>query len=185
MTTSLKLPSISIIAFVSLLALSNTAPAFYQPHTQRWITRDPLNERGFELLHRPATVDPVAEIRYSTDHLVAPNLFKYVGNRPPTHLDAFGLFWLELLEPATTTGGNPLTCALASETEPIQNAPGYNGSKACIWKCNNYGDQPPTQPNSTIVTFTKPNKPCPPPPGCHGIAPFKDNPFLNPRNPYE
>ena len=157
-----------------------------------WPNRDPLNESGFELLHGPVMVDMVKQVRYSTKYDVIPNLYSFVANRPPGRLDASGLFWLEILEPATSTGGNDFHCHLVSETSPIQGDPtsgsgNRNGQSMCIWRCNSYGDEIPSGPPSTILTFTPPNKPCPVPKDCNGkpAIPTPSNPFLDPPNPYE
>jgi RHS repeat-associated protein len=166
---------------------------FYDPNLQRWINRDPLSEPGFELIHEPVTRDFVRRIRYSTKYVAILNLYALAANRLPGHLDALGLFWFdfwtEVLEPADSTTGNPLTCGLVSTTDPIQGdpAPGnynHNGQSACIWRCGQFGDQPLHGTPTTAVTFAPPGKPCKPPTDCPETVKFQGSQLDQP-NPYE
>jgi hypothetical protein len=64
-----------------LLITSATASAWYDPGVQRWITRDPVGEAGFEAL--PA--------RSSAGWLGFDPAYVFVANRPVDQVDPFGL----------------------------------------------------------------------------------------------
>jgi RHS repeat-associated protein len=65
------------------LTCAETAVAYYDPGTQRWINRDPLAEQGFELLrgHEPDMLDD------------EPNLYTFVRNNSIQRIDRYGLSW--------------------------------------------------------------------------------------------
>ena len=147
---------IVVVLLTYWLGLCN-ASAFYDPGTQRWLNRDPLREPGFAIL-RNYEANPLGN---------KANLYVFVGNAPLSEIDAFGLQWISILFPPSTTG-NPFTCALVSRTAPIDGdrTPGsgnHNGESACIWRCNYFGDQVAIRPPSTWTTYAKPGKPCQPP----------------------
>lgn len=80
-----------IFAPLALLLISSPiASAWYDPGMQRWITRDPVSEAGFESA-------PLSPIPASRDLLIveqgkeASNLFTFVGNSPTMARDALGL----------------------------------------------------------------------------------------------
>src|SRR5437867_11061125 len=54
---------------------------FYDPNLQRWNTRDPLAEKGFERIQRPAVEEANADV----------NLYCFVHNGPVDSRDAYGL----------------------------------------------------------------------------------------------
>ena len=56
-----------VLVVVLLLATINHAHAFYEPNQQRWLNRDPIQERG------------------------GINLYTYVANSPIENIDALGL----------------------------------------------------------------------------------------------
>ena len=56
-----------LLALLLLLWAAQTASAFYDPSTQRWINRDPVEEEG------------------------GPNLYEFAGNNPINQVDLFGL----------------------------------------------------------------------------------------------
>ena len=63
----MKTKSSSLIVLLFLVLAATSASAFYDPGTQRWLTRDPLQERG------------------------GVNLYALVANRPSSEVDYFGL----------------------------------------------------------------------------------------------
>lgn len=65
-----------------LLISSSVAVAFYDPNLQRWITRDPFGERGFEALRRSGPYSKGTS---------GPNAYSFVRNDPNSVLDPFGL----------------------------------------------------------------------------------------------
>lgn len=74
--------AIKTVAFVTFLFFSTeTAFAFYDPGTQRWLNRDPLGEPGFEITRE-----------YEPDVLAdGQNLYRFVGNAPTIRIDGLGL----------------------------------------------------------------------------------------------
>jgi RHS repeat-associated protein len=59
---------------------------FYSPNLQRWISRDPIEEEGFEILHT----------WHSEASPGAPNLYGFVNNNPANEIDSEGLLCVEL-----------------------------------------------------------------------------------------
>ena len=47
------------LALLALFSAPNLALAYYDPGVQRWINRDPLGERAFEIVQRPGFSDRV------------------------------------------------------------------------------------------------------------------------------
>jgi hypothetical protein len=86
-----KRRKVIVSALFALLCLAQTASAFYAPNLQRWVNRDPIGEKGFELARR----------RHDRPQFLAwytlkwgqrlPNLHRYVGNKPLETVDPFGL----------------------------------------------------------------------------------------------
>ena len=73
-----------IIRFLTLLALFSAphlASAYYDPGVQRWISRDPVGERGFQAARQSKRSTGRNEL----------NLFLFVGNTPNHDIDAYGL----------------------------------------------------------------------------------------------
>ena len=72
-----------------LLLASTSASAFYDPGTQRWLTRDPLGEAGAESI-RPSAQSAgsliPAEVRET------PSLYSFTRNQPVLRVDVDGLF---------------------------------------------------------------------------------------------
>ena len=69
---------------LTLLVISSApyvALAHYDASLQRWLNRDPLSERGFELLRAVELPTSVA----------GPNLYAYLDNAPIEFVDPFGL----------------------------------------------------------------------------------------------
>ena len=62
-----NLASMIVILVAALMCASESANAFYDPGLQRWVNRDPIQERG------------------------GINLFRYVGNVPTRKTDPWGL----------------------------------------------------------------------------------------------
>jgi RHS repeat-associated protein len=61
---------------------------FYDPNLQRWTTRDPLGEPGFEEL---GGVAPTQTARPATGLNREPNLYEFVANGPVSDVDGLGL----------------------------------------------------------------------------------------------
>jgi hypothetical protein len=103
--------AISGALFVALWT-AQTALAWYDPSTGRWLTRDPVGEPGFQALQRavapPSAVsapasqpsrwvhrDPAGEVDSERELAGRPddaNLYAFVENKPTTEIDPFGLF---------------------------------------------------------------------------------------------
>jgi len=63
-----------------LVSSTISTSAFYDPQLQRWVNRDPLGERGFEVLRRSSIVSKRGS-----------NLYTALNNNPLNAIDAFGL----------------------------------------------------------------------------------------------
>ena len=91
------------------LLTAQAALAWYDPSTQRWLSRDPLGEPGFEalrtatqtvslsasvspqILSRWITRGPVSQIAGGKLLADEPNAYHFVGNNPINSSDASGL----------------------------------------------------------------------------------------------
>jgi hypothetical protein len=91
-----------IIASVLFAALwtTQTALAWYDPSTGRWLSRDPLGEPGFQLIQpiRTAVLESASPSRwiirdpsYTAEAAQGPNLYAFVRNSPATYWDRDGL----------------------------------------------------------------------------------------------
>jgi RHS repeat-associated protein len=134
---------------------------WYHPNLQRWPNRDPLGELGFELLRRSGESVESSSV----------NLYRFVGNDPLRNVDSIGLQFLRIAGPTGTLNGVSKVCSLVSKTDPI-NHPGSenHGKSACIWRCREVSPEISgcTEPISEI-TYTKPGKSCPRPPGLNKV----------------
>jgi len=65
----------------------------YEPNMARWLTRDPIGERGFQVLHLAGTAGQTLAASQSPDSevLSGPNLYAFVLNSPVNLVDALGL----------------------------------------------------------------------------------------------
>lgn len=100
----------NIILFMAVLLVSQSASAFYDPSTGRWLSRDPIGEPGFQAIQRatcthlvaapapPAsrtrwiTRSPVlSDVHRSTEIIAGMNLYSFVKNMPTDRIDPFGL----------------------------------------------------------------------------------------------
>jgi len=96
-----------IIMFLGLLLTAQAAFAWYDPSTQRWLTRDPIGEPGFQL-RQAATAIPQLRQSQKNKILSSPsrwitrdpiskpsvdkaNLYVCVVNNPISHFDPVGL----------------------------------------------------------------------------------------------
>lgn len=75
-TLKTKLATLAAFAFVA------TASAFYNAEVGRWLSRDPIGDQGFFVIHTPAATPQVHE----------PNVYGFVRNRPISDYDYLGLF---------------------------------------------------------------------------------------------
>jgi RHS repeat-associated protein len=114
---------------------------FYDPVLQRWLNRDPLGEPGFELIRHLSTGrgGPIP-LSLGAELIPGLNLYWYVGNRPSSYTDPFGL------EPGY---GNPVSGPNGPIGPSNPYAPGWPyypngifyqpGSSSCMENClNNY-----------------------------------------------
>ena len=110
----------SIIALLFVLLATQAAFAWYDPSTQRWLTRDPIGEPGFEAF-RTATATPQLESKAGASSgrwikrdpalqklnlkqirafrgfgeiKAGSDLYEFVKNNPINSLDSLGLFCL-------------------------------------------------------------------------------------------
>ena len=76
----------TVLAITLFLFLwtAQTASAFYSPNLQRWVNRDPIGERGFELTRRAS----------SRKHSDGTGSYVFIENDPVNRLDPWGLFSL-------------------------------------------------------------------------------------------
>jgi len=99
----------SFIAILFALLTAQAALAWYDPSTQRWLSRDPIGEPGFEalriatqtaslppsvspqMLNRWIVRDPVPQIKNKKLFSDAPNRYLFVGNNPINFTDELGL----------------------------------------------------------------------------------------------
>jgi len=90
-----------ISTLLVILLTAQAALAWYDPSTQRWLTRDPIGEPGFQMLQ---TANAMPQVR--TPALLSPdrwiqrdpiagqvdgNLYRYVANNPIEKTDFLGL----------------------------------------------------------------------------------------------
>jgi RHS repeat-associated protein len=64
---------------------------FYDPSLQRWLNRDPLEERGFSIALRHKAFKKPRLYRRTAELSQGPNLYSFVGNNPVVRSDALGL----------------------------------------------------------------------------------------------
>jgi RHS repeat-associated protein len=72
---------VSVGLTILFLATQAHAMRWYSPSTGRWLSRDPINEPGFQLLTG----------RKSGNILEESNLYRFVSNDPITRFDSLGL----------------------------------------------------------------------------------------------
>lgn len=86
--------------FVALWT-AQTALAWYDPSTGRWLTRDPIGEPGFQALQRVRAIPQATGVASSSGrwiHRDRPdneNRYLFVGNNPVSHVDPLGLIKFE------------------------------------------------------------------------------------------
>src|SRR5262249_34877694 len=86
---------------------------FYDPSTQRWVSRDPLGDSGFRLSSPQSPVKRGAPV----ERFEGPNLYAQVRNRPLDRVDALGL---------------GRYCGSAFPSSGVRDDPGgYDFSQAC------------------------------------------------------
>jgi len=120
---STKLKNAIGVALFLALWTAETALAWYDPSTGRWLTRDPIEEPGFQAIPkmRLATTSPAAR-RWIKRDSTGPNLYVFVGNSSPNKIDRLGL---EGTDPWGTwtppMGETPGQCAerIAEEVEQL------------------------------------------------------------------
>ena len=79
-------------AMVFTLFTTQTASAWYTPSAQRWITRDPLGEPGFQgIRHVALNKSTSGHLTVGAELIAGANLYWYIGNRPISVTDPFGL----------------------------------------------------------------------------------------------
>jgi len=75
-------PLLRASALLALLSVTNLASAYYDPGVQRWISRDPIREPGFDLVRRHQRRASRGE----------PNRYIFVLNNPERWVDYDGLW---------------------------------------------------------------------------------------------
>ena len=92
-----RITILTLVAAVTVL-LTKEAFAFYNPHTGRWLSRDPIGEPEFTLTatgRQPVPIHDLEEEQVTTsltrDESKEPNLYGFVFNDPRTRVDYLGL----------------------------------------------------------------------------------------------
>ena len=89
------------LTILGVIVVTHIASAYYDPNPQRWINRDPLEERGFGAVSRVAAPAALAETGSAVARSYgagrgAPSgeasAFLFVGNAPLSSIDPLGLF---------------------------------------------------------------------------------------------
>jgi hypothetical protein len=83
-----KRRTVIVSALFGVLCLAQTASAFYTPNLQRWVTRDPIEDRA-------PKIAPVLEL-YPSELENWPNTFAAMRNSPLNYYDAHGNFAIGL-----------------------------------------------------------------------------------------
>lgn len=90
----------SIIAFLFVLLTAQAALAWYDPSTQRWLSRDPIGEPGFQVLQAATQVmlQPKGSIVSTSSRWInrdpiegGINLHIFISNDPINQRDLWGL----------------------------------------------------------------------------------------------
>ena len=148
--------------FLGLLLIAQAAFAWYDPSTQRWLTRDPIGEPGFETL-RMTTAMPTIGIqisrpsaRWITRDLVGKlggdNLYEFVQNRPTTLHDANGLIaFPTACEAAKAALAAAYTAWLADQNNQAALEAYQAAFAAMIAACNPPPEMPPSSPNCPVM----------------------------------
>ena len=76
------------LTLLALLFSAHTASAYYDPGVQRWVNRDPMGERGFEVLRDPISYNGATLL---LRRKAGSNPFEFVVNDAPNQHDEFGL----------------------------------------------------------------------------------------------
>lgn len=156
----------SIVALLFMLLTAQAALAWYDPSTQRWLSRDPIGEPGFETL-RTATAMPKIGIqiprtstRWVTRDSVSEggvNLYEFVQNRPITLHDAHGLI---ALSPCQQAIADFLTAqdAYLSDPDNQEALEAYEAARQAMEAACNPPQLPPASPNCPVKppVFTPP-----------------------------
>jgi hypothetical protein len=159
-----------IISILFILLTAQAALAWYDPSTQRWLSRDPIGEPGFETL-RAATSMPRVGIpisqpsgrwitRDSVGKLGGVNLYEFVQNQPITLHDSNGLI-------ATPTACEAAKAALAAAGAAWAADPDNQAAVDAYWEayaamqqaCNPPPPSPPASPNCPIKPPVLPPNP--------------------------
>jgi hypothetical protein len=90
MKTQMTLPLL-FLTLLPLFSAPQLASAYYDPGVQRWINRDPIQERGFEVL-RGMLKAPLQRYLPVGEFAEGQDLYRFVRNDPIQHLDEFGLY---------------------------------------------------------------------------------------------
>ena len=147
---------------MTALLITQTVHAFYIPSSQRWVTRDPINEAGWRLLsaHRET-------IRLRDVHEA--NLYRFVGNDPMNEIDPDGrqgiIPWiLRCLKASESSvaGKVPEKCRLLTE-DTYFSPSGKPVRKACHYECTGggYSDEITQFRKRPVTVDVAPSQPCP------------------------
>lgn len=91
----------NLILFLAVLLASQSASAFYDPSTGRWLSREPIGEPGFQALQRVRASSPTGSATSASrrwinrDRPDNENRYLFVDNNPVSHIDPLGLIKFE------------------------------------------------------------------------------------------
>ena len=152
----MKIPKLAVLLGVLLTA--QAAFAWYDPSTQRWLTRDPIGEPGFETLRTATTVPKIGiqisrpSTRWITRDSVregGANLYEFVQNRPTTLHDANGLIALSRCQQAIADFLTVQAAYLADpDNQEVLEA--YEAARVAMESACKPPPSPPASPNCPI-----------------------------------
>jgi len=118
------------LALFSLAASLQLCPGHYDPGSQRWITRDPINEYGSQLLRATAK-----GFHWNEES----HIYLYVGNAPNNLVDPFGLGFMDCVRNALHDEGVNISlsvlCMFGACVAGCGAATGGVGIPACLIGC--------------------------------------------------
>jgi hypothetical protein len=170
----------SIIALLFMLLTAQAALAWYDPSTQRWLSRDPIGELGFQTLQSATAMPRIGTsvprpsahwiIRDSLINREQINLYEFVRNRPTDLYDRYGL----LATPCQVAEAN-LAWANIVYNNNLNSAAAFENLQQAWENWRNNCPDPPTPPSPPPSMVC----PAPVPPGLPAKNP---NPYQNNQN---
>jgi RHS repeat-associated protein len=137
------------LTLVALLAAPHLASAYYDPGVQRWLNRDPVAEKGFELLRGGDGYGGAG----------AANLYAFAANDPADRIDALGLNPIEIIEILTPPDAGGSACPKCTPTGyTIYKSPaGKPVRRSCHYECSYLGGKT----KRDVTVDVGPRTPCP------------------------